>query len=356
MGGHVWQEPFQGLYGAVAPLHLPGLERFSNDPSVQPPMHFLTGLMPVEQGHGTSTFQMPATGWLDIGTGTFGGGALLLAADAPLSSAIITGLPPGMIATTSELSMSFLRAPQRRSGIFTARATTIHASRRVGAAAVQITDASGRLVAHGTTRCLIVEVPGVLDLDPDDPAAAGVRGPATGTPPYQREPTGHVLTPDEFDALPGRALMQGYVDGTIEPPPIGHLFGGRPTAVDGDTVSWTAPTTEWLCSPAPFLYGGAIAGMTDAALNSAYSLAMDAGQICAPMDIKIQFLRPVYPNTGDLTGRAEIVHAGRNMIVARSELQDATGKRVALATGSALRVVGGVRRLLEDDPDALLAQ
>jgi len=355
MGGQVWQEPFQGLYGAVVPIQRPGLERFSTDPSVRPPIHFLTGLTPVEHGHGTSTFQMPATGWLDIGTGTFGGSALLLAADAPLTSAIITGLPPGRIATTSELSMSFLRAPQRRSGMFTARATTIHASRRVGASAVQITDARGRLVAHSTTRCLIVEVPGVLDIDPDEPAAAGTRGPATGTPPFQREPTGRVLTPDEFDTLSGRAMMNGYIDGTIEPPPIAHILGGGLTAVDGDAVGWTFPTTEWLCSPAPFLYGGAIAAMTDIALNSAYTLAMEAGQICAPMDLKVQFLRPVYPNTGELTGRAEIVHAGRNMIVARGELQDATGKLVALATGSALRVLGGVRRLLEDDPDTLLA-
>lgn len=356
MGEQVWQEAFQGLYGAVAPIQRPGLERFSTDPSVRPPIHYLTGLTPVEHDEGTSTFQMPATGWLDIGTGTFGGSALLLAADAPLTSAIITGLPPGLIATTSELSMSFLRVPQRRSGMFTARATRIHASRRVGAAAVEITDAHERLVAHGTTRCLIVEVPGVLDLDADDPAAAGTRGTANSTPPFQREPIGRVLTPDEFDTLSGRTLMQGYVDGTIEPPPIGHLLGGRPIAVDGNAVGWTFPTSEWLCSPAPFLYGGAIAGMTDIVLNSAYTLAMEAGQICAPLDLKVQFLRPVYPNTGDLTGRAEIVHAGRNMIVARGELHDAAGKLVALATGSSLRILAGVRRLLADDPDALLAQ
>lgn len=356
MGDQVWQEAFQGLYGAAGPVQRPGPERFSTDPSVRPPIHYLTGLTPVEHGHGTSTFQMPATGWLDIGTGTFGGSALVLAADAPLTSAIVTGLPPGRIATTSELSMSFLRAPQRRSGTFTARATTIHASRRVGAAAVEVTDARGRLLAHGTTRCLIVEVPGVLGLDADDPSAAGIRGTANGTPPFQREPIGHVLTPDEFDRLSGRTLMQGYVDGVIEPPPIGHLLGGRPTAVDGDRVDWTFPTTEWLCSPAPFLYGGAIAGMADIALNSAYTLAMDAGQICAPLDLKVQFLRPVYPNTGDLAARAAIVHAGRSMIVARGELHDAAGRLVALATGSALRVLAGVRRLLADDPDALLAE
>ncbi|HEX9766484.1 MAG TPA: PaaI family thioesterase [Nitriliruptorales bacterium] len=356
MSGEVWREPFQGQYGAIHPLQRPGLERFSTDPSVRPPIHYLTGLLPVEHGHGTSTFQMPATGWLDIGTGTFGGAAPLFVADAPLTGAIITGLPPGWIATTSELSMSFLRAPNVRSGTFTGRATSVHASRRVGAASVQVTDAAGRLVAHGTTRCMIVEVPGVLDVAPHDPAANGVRGRGTGTPPFQRTPTGRVLTPDEFDARSGRDLMEGYVDGTIDPPPVAHLLGGRPTAVDGDSVAWTFPNTEWLCSPAPFLYGGAIAGMAETALASAYTLAMEAGQICAPMDIKVQFLRPVYPNTGDLAGHAEIVHAGRNVIVARGELHDGAGKLVALATGSALRVLAGVRRLLGDDPDALLVE
>jgi uncharacterized protein (TIGR00369 family) len=162
------------------------------------------------------------------------------------------------------------------------------------------------------------------------------------------------LTPDEFDALSGRELMLGYLAGTLPPAPIHNLVGGQVTAVDDTSLTWEWPNTEWLCSPGPTVYGGAIAAHADGALVGAYTLAMEAGQVAAPLDVKVQFLRPVLPGAGDLTGRSEIVHRGRTLIVARSEVFDAAGGRVAVATGSALVVHGGVRRLLEDDPDALV--
>ena len=350
----IWTEPFQGTYGAMAALRLPGMARILSGGS-RPPIHYLTGLRPTETGLGTSTFVMPATGWLQLGVGTYSGGAMAWVADAPLTSAIATGLAPGWIATTSELSMNFLRAPGVSSGSFTGRARTIHANRRVGLSAIEVTDALGRLVAHGTTRAIIVEVPGVVDGDLEESALVGKTGPGTGPAPFEREAVGFVAPPQYWDAMTGLESIEEGIDGKDVLPPVHHLTGLRPIEASESHTVWTLPNTEWLCSPAPYLYGGAIAWFADHALIGAYTVTMERGHVAAPLDLKVQFLRPVFPNTGNLLARGEVVHRGRSIVVARSEVTDHDGRTIALATGSAMVVRGGVRRLLEDDPETLAA-
>jgi uncharacterized protein (TIGR00369 family) len=350
----IWTEPFQGTYGAMAVLRLSGMARILSAGS-RPPIHYLTGLRPTETGLGTSTFVMPATGWLQLGVGTYSGGAMAWVADAPLTSAIATGLAPGWIATTSELSMNFLRAPRVASGSFTGRARTIHANRRVGLSAIEVTDALGRLVAHGTTRAIIVEVPGLVDGDLEESALVGKTGPGTGPAPFEREAVGFVAPPQYWDAMTGLESIEEGIDGKDVLPPVHHLTGLRPIEASESHTVWTLPNTEWLCSPAPYLYGGAIAWFADHALIGAYTVTMERGHVAAPLDLKVQFLRPVFPNTGNLLARGEVVHRGRSIVVARSEVTDHDGRTIALATGSAMVVRGGVRRLLEDDPETLAA-
>ena len=53
-------------------------------------------------------------------------------------------------------------------------------------------------------------------------------------------------------------------------------------------------------------------------------------------DLKVHFLRPVQPDGRELTETAIVVHRGRRIAVATSDVTDADGKRVAMATTSAM--------------------
>jgi uncharacterized protein (TIGR00369 family) len=62
---------------------------------------------------------------------------------------------------------------------------------------------------------------------------------------------------------------------------------------------------------------------------------LPAGTALAPVDLKVYFLRPVAPDGRDLVARGTVIHRGRSMAVGTSDVFDADGKKVAVATGSA---------------------
>jgi uncharacterized protein (TIGR00369 family) len=119
-------------------------------------------------------------------------------------------------------------------------------------------------------------------------------------------------------------------------PPIHHLTGLRPIEALEGRCSFVLPASPWLASPAPVLYGGAIALLADAALSGAVMTINPAGASFALLDLKLNFLRPVLPDGGLMTAIATLAHRGRTMAVATAELYNEDGKRIALASASAM--------------------
>ena len=101
------------------------------------------------------------------------------------------------------------------------------------------------------------------------------------------------------------------------------------------------PASEWLCAPVQGrLYGGAIAMLAGTAIDGAVQTTLPAGTAFGPVDLKVYFLRPVAPDGRDLTARGTVIHRGRSMAIGTSEVFDADGKKVAVATGSSVILPG----------------
>jgi uncharacterized protein (TIGR00369 family) len=74
----------------------------------------------------------------------------------------------------------------------------------------------------------------------------------------------------------------------------------------------------------------------DICMNGAVQTTIGARTSYSPLDLKVNFLRPVFADGRTLTFQAEVVHRGRSMAVARCEAVNADGKRVVVATESLL--------------------
>jgi uncharacterized protein (TIGR00369 family) len=322
-------------------LGLPGLDRMRavlDGKLPPPPIHYLSGLSPVEAGPGTATFAMPATGWFLTPTGVFSPGVMAWVADAPLGSAISTGLAPGRILVTSDLSMNFLRPASPASERLVARARLIHAGRSLGLSEVTVEDGRGRLLGHGTSRCFLFDA---MSPPPEPPRELSWTPPRYETPdPYQRPPAGDVLPQRVWDTMSGIEVMRSLIEGRLPPPPVYYLLGGRFVEASEGAAVFAAPATEWLASPARAVYGGAVAAIADIALAGAVQTTVPAGTAFSPLDLKVNFLRPVYPDGTDLTARAAVIHRGRSLAVASAEVASAEGKVVAVATGSTVVLPG----------------
>lgn len=88
-------------------------------------------------------------------SGTVHGGFAATLLDSAMGLAIRSTLEKGIGATTLEFKISLVRPITPETGVITAEGVVLNCGRRVGTAEGRITDAQGRLLAHGTTTCLI---------------------------------------------------------------------------------------------------------------------------------------------------------------------------------------------------------
>jgi len=89
--------------------------------------------------------------------GTVHGGLAATLLDSCMGLAIQSTLEQGVGQTTLEFKISLLRPITPETGMIKAEGVVLNCGRRVGAAEGRITDSRGRLLAHGTTTCLIFQ-------------------------------------------------------------------------------------------------------------------------------------------------------------------------------------------------------
>jgi uncharacterized protein (TIGR00369 family) len=89
--------------------------------------------------------------------GTVHGGLTATLLDSCMGLAVQSTLEKGVGQTTVEFKISLLRPITTVTGPIKAEGFVMSRGRRVGTAEGRITDGKGRLLAHGTTTCLIFE-------------------------------------------------------------------------------------------------------------------------------------------------------------------------------------------------------
>lgn len=87
--------------------------------------------------------------------GTVHGGFTATLLDSCMGLAIQSTLETGVSQTTLEFKISLVRLITPETGTIRAEGVVLSCGRRVGTAEGRVTDATGRLLAHGTTTCLI---------------------------------------------------------------------------------------------------------------------------------------------------------------------------------------------------------
>ena len=89
--------------------------------------------------------------------GTVHGGLAATLLDSCMGLAIHSTLEKGLSQTTIEFKISLVRPITPETGPIRAEGIVLNCTRRIGIASGKITDKVGRLLAHGTTTCLIFQ-------------------------------------------------------------------------------------------------------------------------------------------------------------------------------------------------------
>lgn len=344
-------EPVRGGYPSLEFLALSGIDRMraaAKGLMPRPPIHHLFGLTPLSSSVAQTTFVMPVSPWLQSAFGVCMPGTVALLADAPLGSAVLTSLGPGQIAVTSDLTINYLRPIYPSSDRLTARARPIEVGRRLGLAEALIEDGNGDVVAHSTTRCFVRDFP-----VPEAAAIPPVEEPVYDTPdPYLRPLTVSVLPPEVIATKPFLEICDAIAEGEYDPPPFAELFGLRGPQVKEGFFQSSAASSPWYTSPAGTIYGGFLAYLADSVLAGAMSTVTPPTSTLGALDLKVSFLRPVMPDGRLITATANVIHRGKTLVVAESEIVNEDGKAVVRATSSAAILEGRSwsRTVIDDTP------
>ena len=148
-------------YGTVSPerqKEMSGLEFVKGLASGTLPLNTIAqtlGYDVMEAESGRVAITLDPTGTHLNPGGTVHGGLTATLLDSCMGLAIQSMLEKGVGSTTLEFKISLVRAITLETGQIRAEGRVLNCGRRVGMAEGRVTDAKSRLLAHGTTTCLI---------------------------------------------------------------------------------------------------------------------------------------------------------------------------------------------------------
>ena len=124
-----------------------------------PPMVSLLGLRLVDVAEGRVVFVGTAHEAFYNGMGVAHGGFAATLLDTALGCAINSAMPAGRRFTTLELKVNLTRPITKDAGLLRCEAKVVHVGGRTATSEGRIIDRNGKLYAHGTTTCIIVDAP-----------------------------------------------------------------------------------------------------------------------------------------------------------------------------------------------------
>lgn len=122
-----------------------------------PPIGASLDFYPIEFEEGRVVFQGRPSAKFMNPLGTIHGGWIATLLDSAVACAIHTTLPEATGYTTAELKLSYVRALLPSVGLVRAEGKVINAGRQVGFAEGRLVGPDGRLYAHATTTCVVLQ-------------------------------------------------------------------------------------------------------------------------------------------------------------------------------------------------------
>ena len=151
-----WEDPLATLGRAEGLSGLEYLQAMSSGELPPPPIAQLLGFEGFEAEEGVARFFVVPGEHHYNPIGVVHGGLAATLLDSAMGCAVQSTLPAGVGYTTLEVKVNYVRAMTAETGRVTAEARVLHVGGRVATAEGGVTGPDGKLLAHGTTTCLVM--------------------------------------------------------------------------------------------------------------------------------------------------------------------------------------------------------
>ncbi|MEP7179028.1 MAG: PaaI family thioesterase [Pseudonocardiales bacterium] len=123
--------------------------------------------------------------------------------------------------------------------------------------------------------------------------------------------------------------------GELPAPPIAAHFNMRLVEVSPGEVTFTCDPDESAYNPIGLVHGGLVCTLLDSVLGCAVQSTLPAGAGYTSIGLKVNYLRSVHGDTGQLRSRGRVTKPGRRVAFAEGDVRDAAGRVVTTAFGVA---------------------
>jgi uncharacterized protein (TIGR00369 family) len=122
------------------------------------------------------------------------------------------------------------------------------------------------------------------------------------------------------------------------PGQIGQLLGLTMTGVGAGRATIEFEASERHANPMGTLHGGVLCDIADAAMGVAYKSTLGDGETFTTLELKINFLRPVW--NAKLRAQARMVRAGKVVGLVECDIVDEQERLVARASSTCMTLRG----------------
>ena len=133
--------------------------------------------------------------------------------------------------------------------------------------------------------------------------------------------------------------IQRMMRGELPAPPVAGLIGFEVVIAEPGRVMCRMETSvEKHANPMGTVHGGILCDIADAAMGLAHASLLEEGESFTTLELKMNFLRPVWNAT--LTAVGEVVKAGATVSLVECTITDERDRMVARASSTCLTLRG----------------
>ncbi len=130
----------------------------------------------------------------------------------------------------------------------------------------------------------------------------------------------------------GLEFLKRVAAGELPRPPISAVLNFGLAELDEGWAVFTVEPAEYHYNPIGVVHGGLAATLLDSAMGCAVHSTLPAGAGYTTLEFKVNFLRPLTAETGEVRCEARVIHVGGRTATAEGKITDSAGKLYAHAT------------------------
>lgn len=140
----------------------------------------------------------------------------------------------------------------------------------------------------------------------------------------------------EAMTMSGYEYLQAMGEGRIPYPPIMHTLDLKAVTLEKGKVTFAFTPQEFHYNPIGSVHGGVITAILDSAMGCTLQSVLEAGTGYTTLELKVNFLKSVNTQNGELRATGKIIHAGSRTALTEAQLTDEKGTVYAHAVSTCM--------------------